>query len=143
MKRFTTVLILFVCFSIAAQPNDKDREERLKTLKVSYFTNKLELTKTEAQKFWPIYNAHENKLRKLRSDLRAARRASAPAKKMVENFINHEEEKLSLLKALVLDLEPVISHDKMLKLIRAEEGFRRELLDQYRRRRERSNKNKP
>lgn len=139
MKRFMTALILMFCLSICAQPNDKGRLERLKALKASYLTDKLELTENEAQKFWPIYNAHENKLRKLRSDLRAARRADAPAKKLVENFINYEEEKLTLLRTLISNLESVISHDKMLRLIRAEEGFRRELIEQFRRRRESKN----
>ena len=62
----TLILSLFViCISIStyAQP---DRREKIKALKVSFITEKLDLTESEAQKFWPIYNTHEEKTSKIK-----------------------------------------------------------------------------
>ena len=41
------------------QHNKQEDFEHYKALKVSYLTNQLELTPTEAQNFWPIYNEYE------------------------------------------------------------------------------------
>jgi len=37
----------------------KDDLDKIKTLKVAYFTEHLALSPEEAEKFWPIYNQHE------------------------------------------------------------------------------------
>lgn len=55
------LLILFLCISTAyfcdAQQGNKDNE-KINTVKIAYITNQLNLTPTEAQQFWPIYNRY-------------------------------------------------------------------------------------
>jgi len=41
--------------------------DRVKAYKIAYITDQLSLTEKEAQKFWPIYNAHEELMRKFRA----------------------------------------------------------------------------
>ena len=59
-KSFLVLILFTVCsFSSYAQPTDKDKQEDFelyKSKRVSFMTEKLQLTSQEAQKFWPIYN---------------------------------------------------------------------------------------
>jgi hypothetical protein len=58
MKKY--LLILFVMlgsFSILkAQDGNDTRAEKIKSLKIAFITQKLQLSTDEAQKFWPIYD---------------------------------------------------------------------------------------
>jgi len=42
-------------------PGGEKRKEKVEALKRSYFSEKLELTPAEAEKFWPIYNEFSKK----------------------------------------------------------------------------------
>ena len=62
MKKLILIIGLFFFLSPGfAQPGKEKDFERYKAMKVSFMTEKLELTPTEAQKFWPIYNEFEKK----------------------------------------------------------------------------------
>ena len=50
-------VFLFCSLSIFAQKKRESRE-KIRTLKIAYVTEKLNLTENEAQKFWPIYNTY-------------------------------------------------------------------------------------
>ncbi len=50
----TFVLTLLISFNSFSQ--HRDSRKKVKILKISYITEKLNLTKQEAEKFWPIYN---------------------------------------------------------------------------------------
>ena len=67
IKNILALLLFLVTFSIYAQ-NDKtdEKREKIKAFKVSFLTTELELTPTEAEKFWPIYNAYDDKQLELR-----------------------------------------------------------------------------
>lgn len=45
--------------SLSAQPGEKPDEEKLRSLKVAFLTQKLNLNTSEAEKFWPVYNEFE------------------------------------------------------------------------------------
>ncbi len=63
MKNVLVILVsLFLSLSSFAQHPGKDKEEfeRYKAQRISYMTEKMELTPEEAQKFWPIYNEYDS-----------------------------------------------------------------------------------
>jgi len=69
MKLYTT--LLFLCFGLflgMAQDRNfgKKNKEKIKALKIAYFTDNLNLTEKEAQQFWPIYNSYDDKNHELR-----------------------------------------------------------------------------
>lgn len=45
--------------------------DRIKTLKVAFITEQVDLTSEEAQQFWPIYNEHEEVMENIRRKERA------------------------------------------------------------------------
>jgi hypothetical protein len=63
------LLIIFLCISSAyfcnAQVKDSDE---INTVKIAYITNQLNLTPTEAQQFWPIYNRYFGEVKKAQLD---------------------------------------------------------------------------
>jgi hypothetical protein len=72
MKK-TMILLLCICtLSAVAQP-DRDepkRGEKVEALKRAYLTIELALTPVEAEKFWPVYNAHEETQKTHRKELK-------------------------------------------------------------------------
>ncbi|MBF4518169.1 sensor of ECF-type sigma factor [Flavobacterium sp. ANB] len=144
IKNILPLLLFLVSFSFYAQ-NEKDDEkrEKIKAYKVSFLTTELELTSTEAEKFWPIYNAFDDKQFELRHD-----KMKTYLRKLDDDNINSLSEKeactllsqiettdkeLYLLKEKYMaNLKKVLSAKKILKLKKSEDDFNRKLLKQYR-----------
>ena len=136
------VMVLFT-INIHAQNN---RRDRIKALKVAFITERLALTSEEAQKFWPIYNVHDDRIFELRKvelsrikkEIRYSNFDSITEEKAVdildriseiEKLIFEEEQKL------IRGLSKIISAKKIILLKKAEDDFNRELLKRLRERR--------
>ncbi len=75
MKQLFVILLLSIFTSAAFAQGNKDRDhkadfEQYKAKRVSYMTEKMSLTPSEAQKFWPIYNQFDEQRNKLHQDRR-------------------------------------------------------------------------
>ena len=141
------LLIICTCFAIVATHAQGPRD-KIKTLKVAYITEKLQLSSDEAEKFWPIYNAHEVKMQQCRSEKFGAIKqklrgqniqniAEADAKQMLDQIEDVEERIFSEKKQLIKDLKKVISAKKILLLKQAEDDFNKQLLNKLREQRKR------
>ena len=60
MKNILLIALVFTS-TVYSQGGD-----RIKAFKAAHITNALNLTSAEAEKFWPVYNAHEEKMMALR-----------------------------------------------------------------------------
>ena len=118
--------------------------EKIKSLKVAFITERLNLSSEEAQAFWPIYNAHEEKMEGFRQrermeifdklkDLETV--SEADATELLDAYMALEEEKRAENKAFLEKLKQVISAKKTFLLMGTENGFKRRLLRQYREKR--------
>ena len=148
MKQLFTILFMFGYLTIMAQPDD--RLEKFKALKVAFITEKLDLSAKEAQGFWPIYNKYSDDSEKVRQTQREEYRQNVKrgeninnlgdevAEKFVASFLSTEEEQLQLKKKLVKDLKSIISSKKVWRLIRAEDEFKQRMIEEYKKRREKS-----
>ncbi len=136
-------LLLFVSSVSFGQAMMKHKKEQIKALKVAYITDELQLTSEEASKFWPIYNAFDDKQKELRQEkLRGylERLDNGEIDKMNDKqaatFLNQmestEDEIYQLRKKFIANLKGVLSPIKIIKLKKTEEGFNRKLLKQYR-----------
>ena len=56
MKTITSIVFIISFSLLSFSQHNRDK---IKTLKIAYITEKLDLSKKEAQQFWPIYNAFE------------------------------------------------------------------------------------
>ena len=145
ISKILPLLIAFVSLNVIAQdgPIIRKKKEQIKALKVAFITNELELTSDEATKFWPLFNAFEEKQQeikkqKLKGYLKRVDNDSfdnlseKDATTMLSQMESTEDELYQLKKKFVASLKGVISPIKILKLKKAEENFNRKLLQQYR-----------
>lgn len=140
MKKLLTILLLLLSLNVVAQKH----RERVKALKVSFITEKLDLTEKEAQKFWPIYNEHDQQLVKIRyNDIRSIRReiknnidsmTDAQANDLLLKLDAAENKLHKLRLEFSKKLVGVISPKKIILLRIAEEDFKRRMLDELKRR---------
>ncbi|MCO4822932.1 MAG: hypothetical protein KC469_12740 [Flavobacteriaceae bacterium] len=152
MKRILPIIVLFVTLNAIGQ--SKDRMEKLKTLKIAFITEKLNLSQQEAQAFWPIYNAYDNASNELRRNQRNEFRKNVKrgekveslddgvSKKLVATYISTEEKQVQLKKQIVADLEPVLSSKKIWRLILAEDEFKQKMIEEFKKRRAERKKDK-
>ncbi len=71
--KYTMILFLSLCSVVAFAQPDRDepkRSEKVDALKRAYLTTELALTPVEAEKFWPVYNAHEETQKTHRKELK-------------------------------------------------------------------------
>ncbi|KQC28759.1 hypothetical protein [Flagellimonas eckloniae] len=141
-----TLLILFTLllgsnWIYAQRPSG----ERIKTLKVAYITERINLTSKEAQSFWPIYNDFEEKKQVLRRKERVELRAqiesignlsSEESSSLLDKHLAIQKEKYNLEQNFISKIKNVITHKKTLLLLKAEEDFKKRLIQQYRKHRE-------
>ncbi|MCM4156532.1 hypothetical protein [Gramella sp. AN32] len=136
-----TVLILFI-FALMPTVNaqDKDREaqwERIKALKVAFFTQELNLTEKVAEKFWPVYNAYEKKRYELHERERIDPEKvecinEAEANDLLDEFLTVESEEYKLKKQFFKDMKAIISSKDIIKLQKLEDDFHKKLIKEYR-----------
>ena len=145
MKTIITILILSMSLSSFSQ--DNDRHERIKALKVAFLTEQLELTKTEAQQFWPIYNdfeAQEHQLRKenysKRKETNIESLSEQEAKNMIDEMISIEKKKYELKGNFINDLQKILSSKKIIKLKSAEDDFNKKMFEEYKKRKDQDSK---
>lgn len=141
MKRIL-ILLLLVTTAIQAQRHNNEQIEALKT---AHITKELDLTPAEAEKFWPVYNkfdkeqdatrrAERKEISKLlRGNLEEM--SDEQAKQLIDRMIDYKATQLEQYKQLISDLDGVIPPQKILKLRKAEDDFRRILMDKLRQRR--------
>lgn len=137
--KYLYILALLFTTTLVAQ-----KGERIKAFKTAHITSALNLTASEAEKFWPVYNAHEEKM----SDLRRQERreifqmvkggveslTDEEAETLIQKGIQFKSMELENYKALVANLRGIIPPQKILKLRKAEEEFKRMLLERMKNR---------
>ncbi len=144
MKTKQLITVLFLMFSITFY-SQESKKEKIKALKIAYITKDLNLSSSEAEKFWPVYNTFDEKqfnirmvkMRKIRNELKSKPIddfSDSEATALLNQIDVLEEESYQIKKKLVTDLQKIISPVKILKLKQAEDNFNKSLLKQYRKR---------
>ncbi|MGJ8659139.1 hypothetical protein [Cellulophaga fucicola] len=136
-RNLIAVLVFFVGTTVFyGQKNDW---EKIKSLKVAYFTEKLELSSSEAKGFWPIYENFEKDLHKLYEDRRDLKKkydysnlSEKDSKHLLDTYLEFEREKVDITKTYYAKISKVLSYRKTYKLARVEEEFKRQLIREYR-----------
>lgn len=145
MKTNKLLLIILFLFSIHSfsQPKDKEKREKIRSLKVGFLTTELSLTPDEAAVFWPLYNAFDNKQNEIRSkktkslidrmdDEAFAKMSEKEAFALLAQSESYDEDLFQNRRKFISSLKGVISPIKIIKLKKAEDNFNKKLLQQYR-----------
>jgi len=142
VKRGLMILALFIWISPAfsqekpktPNPQHEQRKERVQQLKIAYFTTELAMTSAEAEKFWPVYNELEAKLKanrkdrwKLAKELETAEKDS-DLKQKTNAIFENEVAEVNIRKEYYEKIAAVISYKKATQVMKLEQQFKRELL---------------
>jgi hypothetical protein len=147
MKNIVTLLLgFFMMASAIAQEEelataDSKAQEKIKAARIAFITERLGLTPDEAEKFWPVYREFSMKRQELKKQFKENRKNPDPNKTLEQN----EKESIELglnLKQRELDLEKeysgkllnVVPAQKVMALRKAEDDFRKILIDQIQKR---------
>lgn len=145
MKISSIIALLFLLISFNSHGQSdkmKEKREQIKSMKIEFLTTELDLSQSEADKFWPIYTAFEDKEFELKHSKSKTlnKKYNESKDKMTEkeaslllNQMDKNEEELFLLrKKFAANLKGVIPPSKIILLKKLEEDFNRKLLAQYR-----------
>ena len=144
MKAKQLITVLFLLCSVVFY-SQESKKEQIKALKIAHITKDLDLSSTEAEKFWPIYNTFDEKqfdlrmvkMRKIRQELqsKSTETMSIQEATLLLNQIDAlEEETYQNKKKFMLELRKIMSPVKILKLKQSEDDFNKTLLKHYRKR---------
>ncbi|WP_345274748.1 sensor of ECF-type sigma factor [Flaviramulus aquimarinus] len=141
MKKLLLIFLLFTSLNLMAQNN---KRERIKALKVSLITEKLDLSEKEAQQFWPVYNAYEKETSKIRfEDIRSIRKeirtnietmSDDKADKLLNRLNKAEDSMHNLRMEFSNKLRSIIPSKKIILLKIVEEDFKKKMLHEYKKR---------
>ena len=145
MKKYVVLTsILFLGFFTI---NAQHFNQKMKLLKTSFITEQLNLTPSEAEKFWPVYHLYNNKIQTLRYDLDNGLLkkllkngdfdsvSESDAKAHLETISKLDQDLVIQRQKLVQELSKIISSKKIIKLQNAERDFNRKILQEYGKRR--------
>ena len=147
MKK-SILLTVFMLLSIIGFSQDK--HEKIKVLKTAYLTEQLNLSKAEAEKFWPIYNKFEDDRSALKKEAHKDRNeidyknlTEAEANAMLVEMKTFNNRRNEIYNNLITDLQKVISAKKIVMLKKAEDDFNKKMFEEYRKRHHPEPKEKP
>ena len=143
IQGWITVCLILISMSVRGQeepPRFREAMAKMKAERVSFLTEKLELTVEEAEKFWPLYNEYLSK----REELMWGKRQRMPRgfdpkalsqeemDQMLNNLLDEEVKLAQLKKDYFLRLKTVLPSHKVLILHRVEQDFMNHMLNQIR-----------
>ena len=138
IKNIALLLVLLNSTVAIAQDKRPPAKERVEAMKIGFLTERLDLTPEDAKTFWPVYNLYAGELEKLRKGRREnilnARdnfdeMSDADLEKTVDNEIIFRQNELEILKKYHPQFKKILPIRKVAKLYKAEEDFKRKLLD--------------
>lgn len=131
---YTTLLTCAIgSVSIAQTPNNSERFARIENQKIAYITKQLNLSNTEAQRFFPVYNQYCNEIR----DIRQARSNIRSAKRPTNNgrdVIAFDAKEVELKKQYRNKFAEIIGQSRASQFFVVEEEFKEMLYKEWKNR---------
>ena len=123
MKKIILIFII-TSISIVRLSAQRNNSERIKVLKTTFITNELDLSSSEAEKFWPVYNKYSKLIQKVKNKKtrELAQKvidkggidnlSDAEAEQMLEDYIGIDANVLAAKKMLSKNLTGIVSSKK-------------------------------
>ena len=136
MRLIWSILICMV-FALPLSAQEKSqRSQQVESLKIAFITQKLDLNKTEAEKFWPVYNTYQQELREVYKQRREAKnKAKANPNDKFNNELEFETKLLDIKKKYKEEFSRVIPSEKVQLYFQSEREFREQMIEELKDRR--------
>ena len=142
MKNLWIAILLLLSPAVLKAQDGGKRSEEIESYKIAYLTQKLELSPSEAKIFWPIYNDWQKELKALWSDRNKngiSLRKTAEIDELSDNEIhslivnelNYKQRNLNIEKKYFNRLKSSLPLKVVGKYYRAQETFKKELLNRF------------
>jgi len=135
---FIMLVLPFPSMNAQQQAGKGRLKEKLKASHAAYITKELDLTESEAQKFWPVYNAYRAEIEELRSDA-DWKPIESMTDKEAEDVLNRQldtkAKEVELQKKVVQKLKAIIPARKIILLWKAEKEYREKVISNIKKRR--------
>lgn len=133
MKHFIFVALLSICTFAGADTFAQGNRENIESAKVAFLTDKMALTPSQAQTFWPLYKEYQTKRREIvHSRLNRGKDidnlSDQELNAMVENMFDRRQKELQLEQEYSSKFQRVLSPKQMVLLYRGEHEFTKMLL---------------
>ena len=132
-------IIGFTAISIAQPgPKHEEKKEKVEAMKIGFITQQMNLTPEEAQKFWPVYNQMKNEIESVRKERQLSREnvkdnfetmTDPEFEKLINDELASRQKEFDIQKKYVAQFKVVVSIKKVAQFYRAEEQFKRKLLE--------------
>lgn len=135
---FTILLVLFLSTSLYAQQGGRIDREQLEAAKIAFITTRLDLTPSQAEKFWPIFNEFSNQRESTLKIMAALSDGSddsseEEAKAKIQKRFELQQKLIQDEKAFVDKASTAITYNQIFKLNRINRDFTRQLYQRQRR----------
>ncbi len=147
MKKLVFLWVILFSLPVLAQPkgDGKAKKEKIQQMKIAYITKELDLSTEESEKFWPVYNEMEKKIKDNRKEKRELAKdlntnletlSEAEVKTKVVAIQQKDADELKLKIEYGEKIAGVIGYKKSVKLVSLERKFKQELLKEVKKRQE-------
>ena len=139
MKR-VVLLIVMLAISLAGwaqkQGPNANAKSKLEAARIAMITERLNLSPSQAEKFWPLYNQFAQERRGLQQQALQARKGldmqnltEEQSKALIKSHQTFKQDKLDLENKYASKINDVISARQMVALKKAEDDFRAMILN--------------
>jgi len=136
------IFFAFIISAMVATGQDGEQRERIKdkvkAQRVAYITQELELSETEAQKFWPVYNTYLSEIEQLRAslDLKPRRDMSdKEAEDLMVAMLDGRSKEIEIQKKYIQKMKTAVPAKKIAMLFKVEREFKEKVISNIKERR--------
>ena len=144
VRLITIFLVSSAFLQILNAQERKDRKEQIekfRSMKIAFFTERLELTTEEAEKFWPVYNEFEKNRREISGhrhprpmnmEEQLADMTDQEALEKIDEMMEARKKEVKLAADFLEDMKAILPPKKILKYYITEIQFREYMLRRIR-----------
>lgn len=138
-KPILLFLIASILVSFACKSKHEKSEEMLNAEKIAFFTQKLNLTPQESEKFWPVYNEYWERKNQIFDNKRTAMKycsknletmSDVEITKYADMYVNFQKQESDLLIEFNEKFKQVLPPKKVFKFYQTDYDFKTYLLHQ-------------
>ncbi|MBK9283413.1 MAG: hypothetical protein IPM51_03750 [Sphingobacteriaceae bacterium] len=135
MRKILHILFIFLIYFNSGNLNAQGNKDKVEEMRVSFINKKLSLSANESQKFWPVYNEYNDKVKALRRNLRKNIRkapenlSETEAEELYQLDIKTKQAEAELHSVYSEKIKTIIGAKKIIILRAAEEEFKQKVLD--------------
>jgi hypothetical protein len=154
-QHILSLIALLALLSLSVMGQDPEtrqqRIEKYKSMKIAYFTDNLDISPDEAEKFWPLFNQYDQQHRELRKKHRKMvtdfsekfeELSDQEAEEIIELHNKISEEKIQLDIKFQGELKKILPAKKIIKFYITEGEFREYMLRRIREDHGKGNRNR-